>query len=259
MKLFNFEGHNIRTVDVNGNPHFVGVDVTRALMYSNPSKAVIDHCKGVTKLGIPSDGGVQETNVIPESDVYRLIVKAADQSKNETIRNNAEKFEKHVFEVILPSIRKHGAFMTTETIEKTLNNPDFIIGLATRLKEETARADAAEQERQFIQAQRDADRPLIAFAETCMDSDKNMLVREVAKLASKKGVMIGEKRLYSKLRDWGLICQSGTEPTQRGVEMGIFEVIKGVKQTPKGSRDWETTKVTPKGQTYIINKLHKGA
>ena len=110
-ELMNF-AHNafgsIRTIELDGKLHFVGVDVARALQYANPSKAVIDHCKGVSKLGIPSDGGVQETNVITEGDMYRLIVKAADQSKSQQVSENAAKFESWIFDEVLPSIRKTG-------------------------------------------------------------------------------------------------------------------------------------------------------
>ena len=92
-----------------------------------------------------------------------------------------------------------------------------------------------------------------------MTSDKSILVREVAKLASKQGVMIGEKRLFQKLRDWGMILQSRTEPTQHAMEMGLFEIKKGVYAHPEGARDYSTAKVTVRGQVYIINRLLKEA
>jgi prophage antirepressor-like protein len=110
---------SIRVIEVDGEVRFVGVDVARALDYAHPSKAVIDHCKGITKLGIPSAGGIQETNVITEGDVYRLIVKAADQSKNPDIRAKAERFERWVFDEILPSIRKTGRYEVPGQSEKT--------------------------------------------------------------------------------------------------------------------------------------------
>ena len=87
LKIFsNSKFGEIRIAEIDGKPYAVGIDVARVLEYTNPSKAVIDHCKGVTKLGIPSEGGVQETNVIPEGDIYRLIMKASDQSKNLEIK-----------------------------------------------------------------------------------------------------------------------------------------------------------------------------
>ena len=87
LQIFNNqEFGEIRMMVVDGKPYAVGVDVARALEYAKPSQAVIDHCKGIRKLGIPSAGGTQETNIIPEGDILRLIVKAADQSKNWEMR-----------------------------------------------------------------------------------------------------------------------------------------------------------------------------
>jgi prophage antirepressor-like protein len=105
----------VRAVTVEGKPHFVGVDVARALGYAYPSQAVGDHCKGIAKLPIPSVNQhgaevMQETNVIPEGDVYRLIVKAADQSRSAGIKEKAERFERWVFDDVLPSIRKTGSY-----------------------------------------------------------------------------------------------------------------------------------------------------
>lgn len=106
----------VRAIELEGKPHFVGVDIARALMYSNPSKAVIDHCKGGSKLGIPSEGGIQETNVIPEGDVYRLIVKAADQSRNPEIKEKAEQFESWIFDEVLPTIRRTGGHVSDDDL-----------------------------------------------------------------------------------------------------------------------------------------------
>jgi len=98
----------VRTVMYNGKPYLVGVDVARALGYSNPSKAVIQHCKGVTKLGIPSQGGVQETNCITEGDMYRLITHSELPS--------AERFESWVFDEVLPSIRQTGGYVSNDDL-----------------------------------------------------------------------------------------------------------------------------------------------
>ncbi|OPY59151.1 MAG: hypothetical protein A4E55_00368 [Pelotomaculum sp. PtaU1.Bin035] len=111
LQIFNNpEFGEIRFVEVDEKPYAVGVDVARMLNYAKPSQAVIDHCKGIRKLEIPSEGGIQETNIIPEGDIYRLIIKAADQSKNEEIRAKAERFEKWVFDEVIPSIRKTGKY-----------------------------------------------------------------------------------------------------------------------------------------------------
>ena len=141
----NSEFGEIRAVEVDGKPYAVGVDVARALNYAKPSQAVIDHCKGIRKLGIPSAGGSQETNVITEGDIYRLIIKAADQSRNPDIKTKAARFESWVFDEVIPSIRKHGAYATDATIEKILNDPDFGIQLLITLKDEREKRVKAEK------------------------------------------------------------------------------------------------------------------
>jgi prophage antirepressor-like protein len=111
LQIFNSpEFGQVRTVQLNSKTYFVGIDVATALEYANPSKAIINHCKGVTKLGIPSQGGTQETNVIPEGDIYRLVIKAADQSRSQKVKEKAERFENWVFDEVLPSIRKTGTY-----------------------------------------------------------------------------------------------------------------------------------------------------
>lgn len=143
LKIFsNDEFGEIRTVEIDGKIYFVGIDIARALGYSNPSKAVIQHCKGVTKLGIPSNGGKQETNCIPEGDLYRLITHSELPS--------AEHFENWVFDEVLPSIRKHGIYATDKVIDDILNNPDFGIELLTKLKEERAARLAAEKKNAIL-------------------------------------------------------------------------------------------------------------
>ncbi|KHO39940.1 antirepressor, partial [Clostridium tetani] len=84
-----------------------------------------------------------------------------------------------------------------------------------------------------------------------------LLVREVAKIASKENIKIGEKRLYNKLREWGLVFKKSTEPTQRAIDQGLLESVEGAKETCKGVFTYKTTKVTGKGQIYIIDRLIK--
>ena len=111
IKVFeNEQFGKIRMVVIDGKPYAVGVDVARALEYAKPSQAVIDHCKGIRKLGIPSNGGTQETNVVPKGDIIRLIVKAADQSKNENIKAKAEKFESWIFDEVIPTVLETGSY-----------------------------------------------------------------------------------------------------------------------------------------------------
>lgn len=128
LKIFDSaEFGQVRMIDIDRKPFAVAADVAKVLGYTNTSKAINDHCKGVTKRYIPTAGGEQEVNLIPEGDIYRLIV-----------RSNlplAEKFERWVFDEVLPTIRKHGLYATDEL----LDNPDFIIQALTSLKEERER------------------------------------------------------------------------------------------------------------------------
>lgn len=139
LQIFNSpEFGDIRTVEIDGKPYFVANDVAKSLGYKRPADAVTAHCKGSVKHRYLTEGGEQEVKVIPEGDVYRLISRSKLPS--------AEKFERWVFDEVIPSIRKHGAYMTEQVIEKALTSPDFLIQLATQLKEEQEKRKLAESE-----------------------------------------------------------------------------------------------------------------
>lgn len=251
MKLFESEEFGkVRTAVVDGTLYFVGVDIAQVLGYSNPSKAVLDHCKGVSKLGIPSAGGTQLTNVIPEGDVYRLVVKAADQSRNFGISLRAEAFEKWIFEDVVPSVRRTGMYATDEL----LANPDLLIAAATELKRERA-------ERQRLEQQVESDRPKVIFAEALETSGSSILIGELARLLKQNGVEIGQNRLFKMLRQDGYLGRRGeyyNMPTQRAMELKLFEIKTRTINNPDGSvRTTRTTKVTGKGQSYFINKYRE--
>ncbi|MDQ9147369.1 phage regulatory protein/antirepressor Ant [Bacillus velezensis] len=114
-----------------------------------------------------------------------------------------------------------------------------------------------QEERQQLEQTLRIQEPLVSFAESCMASEKSLLVREVAKLASKQGIVIGERQLFQKLRDWKMIFSNKNEPYQEYVNRGYFEVAQGVREVSGKSKTWLTMKITPKGQAYIINKLKK--
>ncbi len=113
LQIFsNNEFGEIRTATIDGKPYFVGTDVAKALGYSNPRKAIIDHCKGVTKRDTPTSSGIQSMSYINEGDVYRLIMKSKLSS--------AEKFENWVMEEVLPEIRKSGSYSKPLTISEQI-------------------------------------------------------------------------------------------------------------------------------------------
>lgn len=254
LQVFNNpEFGEIRTLTVNGEPWFVGKDVAVALGYKNASNATANHVDEMDKRFLMLDiadtqngdvpTGKSKTTIINESGLYSLIL----SSKLPT----AKKFKRWVTSEVIPSIRKHGAYMTPQTLEQALTSPDFLIQLATKLKEEQAARQAAE-------AKIEADKPKVLFAEAVSASDSSILVRELAKLIRQNGVPMGEKRLYTWMREKGFIIKGSTQPTQKAMEMGLFEVIeRTISRGELLPRVTSTTKVTGKGQQYFIGKLLK--
>ena len=240
----------VRTVEVEGVPYFVGKDVAEILGYADPQKAMKMHVDEEDKLTrqIVVSGQNRNVTIINESGLYSLILSSK--------LPKAKEFKHWVTSEILPAIRKHGAYMTDSVIEQALTSPDFLIQLATQLKEEQAQRKALEQ-------RVEADRPKVLFAEAVETSQTSILVGDLAKLIKQNGVDIGQKRLFAWLRDNGYLIKSGSStnmPTQRSMDMKLFEVKERSISNPDGSvRVTKTTKVTGKGQTYFINIFLKGA
>lgn len=244
--LETFENKQFGTIrtwtDVEGGKVlFCGSDVAKALGYANPSKALSDHCKGVTKRYTPTPGGAQSLSFIPESDVYRLVFSSK--------LPNAERFTDWVTEEILPTIRKHGAYMTPEKVEEILLNPDTIIKLATELKEERERTAA-------LNAKIKEDKPYTEFGAAIAANSDAILVRDFAKLLHNDGIKMGEKRLYKWLRENGFLMQTApTKPYQKYVDMGWFRVDERSISTVQGQMIVSTTKITGKGQMGLLSAL----
>lgn len=182
---------------------------------------------------------------IPENIFYRLAMKA----KNET----AEKFQALVADEIIPSIRRNGMYATDKVIDQILDNPDFGIELLTKLKEEKARNKALEEENQRM-------KPKEIFADAVSVSDTAILIGELAKILKQNGVDMGQNRLFDWLRDKEyLIRRKGTDynmPTQKSMELGLFEIKERTINNPDGSvRITKTVLITGKGQQYFINKF----
>ena len=180
---------------------------------------------------------------IQENIFYKLCMKADNEV--------ARKFQDRVCDEILPSIRKYGMYATDEL----LDNPDLIIKMATRLKEEKAKNKELEDKMK-------ENKPKVLFADSVETSKNTILIGELAKLIKQNGVDIGQKRLFTWLRDNGfLIKREGTDynmPTQKSMELELFEI----KETAVTHSDGhisinKTPKVTGKGQVYFINKFLK--
>lgn len=250
IQIFNSkEFGDVRALELNGAPWFVGKDVAEALGYgagkslaNAVSKHVDEEDKGVTEMMTP--GGVQKVIIINESGLYSLVLSSKLPS--------AKKFKHWVTSEVLPTIRRHGAYMTEEALEKAITEPDFLIRLATQLKEEKAKRLEAEK-------QIEADRPKVTFANAVNVSKDGMLLGMLAKLLHQNGVDIGQKRLFQWMRDKGYLMKNGTDknmPTQKARELGLFKVKERAIDNPDGSvRLTRTTLVTGKGQEYFINKF----
>lgn len=188
---------------------------------------------------------VGEDDFLPENMVYRLGFKASNEA--------AQKFQAVLADEVLPAIRKHGAYMTEEALEKAITEPDFLIRLATQLKEEKAKRLEAEK-------QVEAAKPKVLFADAVSASHTSILVGELAKILRGNGIGIGQRRLFAWLREHGyLIRRQGTDynmPTQMAMELGLFEIKEGSYVNGSGANIiTKTPKVTGKGQTYFINKF----
>ena len=250
LKIFdNKEFGKIRTIlDEDNEPWFVGKDVAEILEYAKPRNAISRHVDDEDKKGAPIQGdlgGTQEMTLINESGLYSLIFSSK--------MNKAKEFKRWVTSEVLPTIRKHGAYMTDGVIERTLSDPDYLIMLATNLKEEKAKRALAE-------AQNERNKPKVLFSDSCEVAENSILIGEFAKRLKQNGMAnMGQNRLFALLRDQGYLCKSGerrNQPTQKSMEQGLFETKVRVINNPDGStRTTTTTKMTGKGQIYFTNKF----
>ena len=237
LEIFNHPDFgNIRTTSIGGEPWFVGKDVAEALGYSNSRKAIQDHVddedKGVTKCD--TLGGMQELTIINESGVYALVF----GSKLE----KAKRFKRWVTSEVLPSIRKTGAYGIPKTRAEALR-------LAADLEEQNAKLVIENTEM----------RPKALFADSVSCSESTILVGDLAKLISKNGVEIGQNRLFEWLRNHDYLMKKGKSknlPTQRALDMGLFDIRETVITNANGSTVSRlTTRVTGKGQVYFVDKF----
>lgn len=238
LQNFNFNNLQVRTMLFENEPWFVLADIAKVIEATNPTdlaKLVDEEDKSRQSLGSGSP-----KNIINESGLYQILLRSNNR--------NAKPFRKWVTREVLPTIRKHGAYMTPQTIENTLSDPDFIIRLATELKEErVARAIEA---------------PKVLFADSVAASQNSILVRDLAKIIKQNGVDIGEKRLFSWLRENGyLVRKKGNDynsPTQRSMDLGVLEFTENIHHHNSGMITvTKTPKVTGKGQVYFANKFLK--
>lgn len=232
---------NIRIIVEDGKPLFCGKDVADALGYINSRKALADHCKGVTKRDTPTNGGIQPISYITEGDMYRLIAHSTLPS--------AEQFERWVFDEVLPSIRKHGAYLTDAAKEELFSDPETFARVVANWADERKARLAAEQK---IEEQK----PLVQFANHVASTDGLIDIGALAKLAKDANIIVGRNRLFAWLRNNNYLMR-GNIPYQRYIEQGIFVLREGTFEASDGPRVYKKTYVTGKGQIYLIEKLRK--
>lgn len=223
----NEEFGQVRAIEIDGKPYFCASDIAEALGYSNPRKAILDHCKGVTKRDTPTNSGVQSVNYIPEGDIYRLIVRSKLPS--------AEKFESWVFDEVIPTIRQTGGYHLPQTYAEALR----------------AYADAVEQKERLALENKSL-QPKAEFFDAVTDSKDAIPMADVAKVLD---MGIGRNKLFEFLRN-NKILMADNKPYQKYVDAGYFRVIeqkydKGYGETGINIK----TLVFQKGVDYIRKRL----
>ena len=247
IQTFQYQDKPIRTIQKDGEPWWVLKDVCEVLELSTPARVSerLDGDEVSQTHIIDSIGRQQETTIINESGLYNVILRSD--------KPQAKPFRKWVTSEVLPSIRKHGGYLTPEKVEEALLNPDTIIQLATDLKVER-------EKRVQLEAQAQKDKPKVLFADAVATAKTSILIGELAKILKQNGVDIGQNRMFEWMRRNGyLIQRKGTDynmPTQRAMEAGLFEI----KETSITHADGhvsvnKTPKVTGKGQQYFINRF----
>ena len=232
LQIFNNkEFGSIRTINIDGKPWFVANDIANALGYSNPRKAVSDHCKGVTKRDTPTSSGIQSVSYINEGDMYRLIMRSKLPS--------AQRFEEWVVDEVLPSIRQNGGYIANQ---ENLT-PEQIVANALVV----AQNILAQKEKQIEEM-----KPKAEFFDAVADSKTAISMNEVAKVLAIKGY--GRNNLFEFLREEKILDKFNV-PYQRYVDAGWFRVIE--QKYMKNGEQIITTKtlVYQKGVDGIRKKI----
>ena len=248
LQIFkNEEFGEIRTIEVNNQPWFVGKDVADILGYSNPQKAIRDHIKDKHKT-VNETFTVNGTApvLIDEAGVYSLVMRSK--------LPKAEEFQEWVTSEVLPTIRKTGGYINGS---EAMSDSE-IMAKALLVAQKTIEAN--KEKINQLMSDNERMKPKALFADAVANSDGTILIGELAKLIKQNGYDIGQKRLFAWMRENGyLIKQKGSSynmPTQRAMEMGLFKIKESSIIQPDGAvRLTRTVKVAGKGQQYFINKF----
>lgn len=244
LQDFSFEGRQVRMVTIDDQPMFVGKDVANILGYSETA-AMTRRLEDEDFMSAKLAGMNMKSTLINEAGLYSAVLGSHLES--------AHRFKHWVTHDVLPSIREQGMYMEPAKVEQLLSNPDTMIEVLTRYKE-------SEAERRRLHDENEIMKPKALFADAVSESERNILVGELAKVIKQNGIAIGQNRLFRWLRDHDyLIKRKGTDwnmPTQKSMELGLFRI----KETSIAHSDGhvtvqKTAKVTGRGQQYFINKF----
>lgn len=247
--LMMFEGNDVEVFELNGQVLFNPKHVAKILDIKNVNdnlRKMNEHQVIKVKNSDIGNADIRKMNnagenFLTESGVYKLVFTSR--------KPEAERFSDWVTDEVLPTIRKHGAYMTEQTIEKALTNPDFLIQLATQLKHE-------QEARRLAEKKIEEQKPLVEFANKVSNTSNVIDMGKMAKLLKDENINIGRNRLFTWLRK-NKILMSNNIPYQRYIEGGYFQVKESTYETPYGTKTQQTTYVTGKGQIYITEKLRK--
>lgn len=242
---------DMRGLEINGEGWLVGKDVAEHLGYNEPNKAIVRHVDEDDRMKYPiidNLGRKQESWIVNESGFYSLILRS-DMPR-------AKEFKRWITSEVLPQIRKTGGYIP---IEAEMSEAE-IMAKALQISQRTI-----EQKDKLLKAKDDEiQRKSVElesknkFINQIAVSKNSLKVVEVAQIASKNGIKIGQNRLWEKLREWDLIKKNSKyDPKQEYINRGYFEVVEGTKENSKGVFTYKTTRVLGKGQVYIINRLLK--
>ena len=243
IQLFKSEQFGeIRVAGTSDEPLFCLADICRVLdLHAGMTKQRLDQ-KGVSLIDTPTNGGIQQLVYISEKNLYKVIMRSD--------KPQAEPFQDWVCGEVLPSIRRTGSYSVQKLSRKELAQ------MVIEAEEEKERLQLEVKKREEKIEQ---DKPKVLFADAVCTSKRSCLVAELAKILQQNGVNIGQNRLFKWLRNNGYLCQKGqyyNQPTQKAMELGLFEIKKTSINKPDGSvLVSTTTKVTGNGQVYFVNKF----
>ena len=236
----------VRTVRIGGEPWFVSHDVCKVLGISNPSQAIKkldDDERGTLILNEGYCANPIRTTV-NEPGLYSLVLSSR--------KPEAKAFKRWITHDVIPAIRKTGGYIAGEEhmADDELMAKALIVANNKLLQRE--------QHIKALEAKIQDDAPKVLFADSVATSQQSILFRQLALILRQNGMDIGQQRLFQRLRDEGYLCSTRGEryntPTQRAMDLKLFEVKETTVNTPDGIILRMTTKVTPKGQVYFVNR-----